>query len=343
MPLDIKSYVLGKKDGQDDIELENVTVTENGVTDAPSGKAFSRVTTAIPEFDGVVAKESWFEFASEDLFTLKTKNGQQHWEGTLWYSTDKINWTVWTGSITPKAKHLYLRGKNNIRLHYGTATLLPNLNADNSWELNSFPPEAPIDQFSGIYCHGDIRVLFDYEVLPNRISMANLFYNTKTNKYLKTLPDLSVLNSLGFDDVDLTHALLGTFGGCTNLVKGSAIDFRSVQTIFSNANDGAIAAITHTAEDIPIYFGKKLVNVNAAINAFVATSSIATKYTYVFYFDENDTYEFNMAYVVTKGSNKNPIAYDIYTDCIAIKNAAINQRDQYTTVNVYHMDRSDWV
>lgn len=48
MSLDIKSYVLGKKDGQDDIELENVTVTENGVTDAPSGKAFSRVTVDVP-------------------------------------------------------------------------------------------------------------------------------------------------------------------------------------------------------------------------------------------------------------------------------------------------------
>lgn len=51
MPFDLPSYVMGSENGSGggDIVLKNLTVTENGVTTAPQGQAFKKVTVNVPQ------------------------------------------------------------------------------------------------------------------------------------------------------------------------------------------------------------------------------------------------------------------------------------------------------
>jgi len=57
-------------------------------------------------------------FSSAASFTLKTNNGKKYWDGTLWTSTDKTNWTAWMGAEVSAVKtggkyNLYVRGNAN--------------------------------------------------------------------------------------------------------------------------------------------------------------------------------------------------------------------------------------
>jgi len=57
-------------------------------------------------------------FSSAASFTLKTANSSKNWNGTLWTSTDKTNWTEWNGSAVSAAQtggayNLYVRGNTN--------------------------------------------------------------------------------------------------------------------------------------------------------------------------------------------------------------------------------------
>jgi len=59
-------------------------------------------------------------FSSTASFTLKTKNTAKNWDGTLWTSTDKVNWAEWNGAEVMSAQtggmglyNLYVRGNTN--------------------------------------------------------------------------------------------------------------------------------------------------------------------------------------------------------------------------------------
>jgi len=57
-------------------------------------------------------------FSSAELFTLKTANTSKNWDGTLWTSTDKINWAEWKGAPVSAAKtgsmyYLYVHGNTS--------------------------------------------------------------------------------------------------------------------------------------------------------------------------------------------------------------------------------------
>jgi len=57
-------------------------------------------------------------FTSASSFTLKTVGRSKYWDGTLWTSTDKTNWTEWNGTAVTAAKagdtyNLYVRGNTS--------------------------------------------------------------------------------------------------------------------------------------------------------------------------------------------------------------------------------------
>ncbi len=55
-----------------------------------------------------VSSDDWtvkpyLTFSSPSAFTLATANASKNWGGTLYYSTDARNWTVWTGASVSSA------------------------------------------------------------------------------------------------------------------------------------------------------------------------------------------------------------------------------------------------
>ena len=64
-----------------------------------------------------VVANPYLTFLGNEDFTLKTNNTTKNWNGTLEYSTDKLNWNTWDGTeISSAGSKLYLRGIGNTRI-----------------------------------------------------------------------------------------------------------------------------------------------------------------------------------------------------------------------------------
>lgn len=58
-----------------------------------------------------------FSTTASGGMTLATSTGKKTWDGTMWYSTDRIDWTVWDGSeirvLSDPESVIYVKGKGN--------------------------------------------------------------------------------------------------------------------------------------------------------------------------------------------------------------------------------------
>ena len=148
-------------------------------------------------------------------FTLSATGGTKTWDGTLEYSVDKVNWSVWDGSITTagttEEKYcLWLRGTNNTYLA-GTSQVVQKpfvfANAEN------------------LEGHGNIMTLLDYDKVLEGISpdmgqncFRNLFRDCTT---LKTAPRFPATKlSIG--------CYYGTFYNCTSLTTAPTLPATTV-------------------------------------------------------------------------------------------------------------------
>ena len=102
----------------------------------------------------------YLTFYSDTEFCLSTTNNKKHWDGTLEYSTDKVNWATWNGTSTLSSKTIYLRGTNNTYI-CGTGK--------KSWSANTYSYITDIYGFSfgtaRVYCSGNIENLLDYNTV----------------------------------------------------------------------------------------------------------------------------------------------------------------------------------
>lgn len=65
----------------------------------------------------------YLTFQGANSFSIKTTS---KWDGTMEYSTDKINWSTWNGSsVSSKNGKLYFRGKNNTRVSSASSGYSP--------------------------------------------------------------------------------------------------------------------------------------------------------------------------------------------------------------------------
>lgn len=122
------------------------------------------------------------EFSAEEPFTLKTQNNSKNWNGTLQYSTDRVNWSTWngTGTISSGSNNkLYLRGTGNTYLTgNGTYT-------DRYFKFST--------DWGTITCTGNIETLLNYQTVANgnHPTMGErCFYGLFYNGELKTPPSL---------------------------------------------------------------------------------------------------------------------------------------------------------
>ena len=96
----------------------------------------------------------YLTFSSPSSFTLSVADNKKYWDGTLEYSTDTDDWSVWNGTdvLTADEGKLYLRGTNN--------TLITGENVGLSkgvWKLDG----------SNISISGNIENLLDYKTVAN--------------------------------------------------------------------------------------------------------------------------------------------------------------------------------
>ena len=168
----------------------------------------------------------YLTFRSASSFSLRTGNTLKNWDGTIEYSTDAENWTVWSGTTTLTASQsggeyfLYLRGTNNTKITGSSSS-------NYKWV---FPTG------NNIYCEGDIETLRGYdENLPGMASQCYryMFYGCSA---LASAPILSATaltercyDSMFKDCTGLTappelpattlalYCYYGMFSGCTSL------------------------------------------------------------------------------------------------------------------------------
>lgn len=156
------------------------------------------------------------ESGSSDVteFTLSIgENGAKEWDGTVWYSTDTLNWSIWNGTtITSGNKRLYLRGKNNTTFYTTKGACL---------------------QLSRkVKCFGNINVLLDYDNPPLSIynnCYKSLFDGCSNLLRAPSLPATSLAASCYFN----------MFKGCSSLtdvpeLPASNIPTSAYQYMFEN-------------------------------------------------------------------------------------------------------------
>lgn len=153
------------------------------------------------------------------------------------------------------------------------------------------------------------------------------------------------LTSISFPNAKTIGA--NAFNNCTNL---SSVSLPSVEAIGFDAFGGTLVTEIHAEHattfstsrvGAKVYLGKNLTSITSTgMNglSFVNTHDCIVSFEH----SANDPVLFSMADWPIRGSSKNNYTYDIYTDNQTIKDGCLARADQYTTVNVYHIDGSAW-
>ena len=147
------------------------------------------------------------ESGSSDVteFTLSIGSaGAKEWNGTVWYSTDTVNWSIWDGStITSGNKRLYLRGKNNTTFYTTKGACL---------QLSRKAK-----------CFGNINVLLDYDNPPLNVydnCYKSLFDGCSNLLRAPSLPATSLAASCYFN----------MFKGCSSLTDVPELPAQNIPT-----------------------------------------------------------------------------------------------------------------
>lgn len=174
------------------------------IRDAASFAMGYRIGLALKEHTIIAQEEEgpWLTFRSPEPFTLAVYNAKKNWDGTLEYSTNTKNWTVWDGTTTLASgtrNSLYLRGNGN--------TVITGLYSDARFVIAG----------SLIECNGDIRTLLDYTDVDNTV-MASYCFN-RMFQYCNALVSTPALPALTLS----SNCYNSMFNSCRNLKRATAL------------------------------------------------------------------------------------------------------------------------
>lgn len=195
MDLDIELLALLKcKDGGGgtSVTVEPLTVTQNGTTTAPEGKAYSPVTVNVQPPLG------YLTFGNIAYLSVTAPV----WDGTMYISDDAERWREWDGSRfeSGSSHKIYLRGSGNKKLF------------NNGHSLNF---EAYNSNAGGVTCDGNVELLLDAPTVARgeHPAMSNSCYACmfKDCTSLTKAPKLSAIAL----KLQCYYAM---FQGCTSLV-----------------------------------------------------------------------------------------------------------------------------
>ena len=155
-------------------------------------------------YSAAPASLSYLTFSSDSSFTLNVYDNTKHWDGTLYYSTDTTNWSVWNGTsaLSSVDNKLYLRGTGN--------TIIAGNSDTYRWVLTG----------TAIECTGNIETLLDWETveLGNHPTMADycyysMFLDCTSLTTAPTLPAMTLAD----------YCYSSMFQGCTSLTPAPAL------------------------------------------------------------------------------------------------------------------------
>lgn len=255
MDLDIELLALLKCKGGGggaSVTIEPLTITENGTTTAPEGKAYSPVTVDVPNpsageleitengtYD-VMEKASAVVNVPQYLGYLTFSNiaylsvAAPVWNGTMYISNDAEQWSVWKGLRFESGDdhEIYLRGRGNTALFKN----------DHSLSFNAYDSSA-----GGVICKGNIENLLDAPTVArgNHPEMAvNCYSNMfKGCTSLTTAPELPATTTV-------SSCYAHMFNGCTSLTTAPELP---ATTTASNCYAGMFSGCTSltTAPALP--------------------------------------------------------------------------------------------
>ena len=183
-----------------DVSSAFTSVSATGILKYPLDSDYSNMIAVLPSgWTTQYIYPPYLIFKSVNSFTLAASSSVKCWNGTLEYSTDKQNWTIWDGTTTLNAinndgtYYLYLRGKN-------TQVSYQN---NRHFVLTG----------SSVECLGDIRTLLDYEDVENA-TMANYCFSNLFDgcTALIKAPEL-------FAETLSNYCYYQMFWGCRNLIE----------------------------------------------------------------------------------------------------------------------------
>lgn len=140
-----------------------------------------------------VGEEYFLTFSSPNSFTLSVVDNTKYWNGTLETSTDKTNWTTWSGtsavsSASNGTKHnLYVRGIGNTYITGQNATT-----SKGAWRLNG----------SNISISGILATLLDYARIEQGLSPS---VSSSVFRALFAHPSTSLNTSI----IDISKIIIG--------------------------------------------------------------------------------------------------------------------------------------
>lgn len=163
--------------------------------------------------EAVQPQEEYFvTFSAADSFSLSVAAGATRWDGTLEYSTDKINWNTWIGTNLIGAASdgasykLYLRGTGN--------TLITGNTSIPQWVFGGSATSVSVS--------GNIENLLDYQTVAGGGHPPMASYCFRRWMYQNTkITDCSGLILGGTTASQYCYATM--FSGCTNLTRSPKI------------------------------------------------------------------------------------------------------------------------
>ncbi len=165
------------------------------------------IATADPAINTVVYfyDPNVITFRSSSQFTISTANASKNWNGTIYYSLDGYDWSVWDGANT------IVSGAENVILFKGSGnTRITGNVAGSNWVVTG----------TNVSCRGNLESLFDYSTVasgmhPQTASYAcyRMFYNCTS---LISIPDLCTESLQSYSYYEM-------FSGCTGIKLSTSI------------------------------------------------------------------------------------------------------------------------
>ena len=154
-------------------------------------------------------------------FTLKATN--KEWDGTVEYSTDHNNWTVWDGTeISSNNKKLYLRGSGNTTFYTSKG--------------------AHLSLSARAACSGNMQTLLEYSNPPMGISKSScyryMFFGCTSLAKAPELPATTLAS----------YCYGGMFYGCTSLAKAPELPATTLADSCYNAMFFGCTSLTKAPE-----------------------------------------------------------------------------------------------